>query len=187
MFPLSSELPLEGIARTFLCLPIRRVRDIRVFASQLESLWWLLCSVENKMLCCCVRGRLCVCHHFVLDLRSSRSNPAPSCHFVSYKCTSPATTTTKNQTDAQIWCFCSVIGSVASLFPLVLFTSSTFLKTFPVCKALCRELGAHETECDPCLWAAHSLVWGDRHINNLISFVSFPRGLTTQTHHHPSP
>lgn len=67
----------------------------RVFASQLERLWWLLCSVENKMLCYCVRGRLCACHHFVLDLISSRSNPVPSCHFISYKCTSPATTTTK--------------------------------------------------------------------------------------------
>lgn len=95
MFPLSSELPLKGIARTFLCLPINRVGDIRVFASQLESLWWLLCPVENKMLYYCVRGRLCVCHHFVLDLISSRSNPAPSCHFISCKCTSPATTTTK--------------------------------------------------------------------------------------------
>lgn len=125
MFPLSSELPLEGIARTFLSLPISRVRDIRVFASQLESLWWLLCSVENKMLCYCVRRRLCVCHHFVLDLISSRSNPAPGGHFVSNKCTSPATTTTKKP-DTQIWCFCSLIGSVASVFPLVLCTSFAF-------------------------------------------------------------
>lgn len=48
------------------------------------------------MLCYCVRGRLCACHHFVLDLISSGSHPAPNCHFISYKCIPPATPPPKN-------------------------------------------------------------------------------------------
>lgn len=146
MFPLSSELPLKGVAKIFLCLPVSRVRDIRVFASQLESLWWLLCYVQNKMLCYCVRGRLCVCHHFVLILVSPRSNPTPDCHFISYKCTSPT---------PKIWCFSSIAGFVVCLFPLVSCISA-LQQTFPVYQALCRELGTHKIACDPCLWAAQS-------------------------------
>lgn len=56
-----------------------------------------------------------------------------------------------------------------------------------VSQALCCELGTNKMECDPCLWAAHSLVWGDRHVKNPVSFISCPKAWApkpTATHPH---
>lgn len=68
LYPKNSHLK-ELPTHSSLC-PLAESGISENFASQLKSLWWFLCYVETKVLCYCVKGRLCVCYHFVLGLLS---------------------------------------------------------------------------------------------------------------------